>query len=192
MLAALTQHLSIPVSRSSTNFHPGVWTFLLAHLFLALTSSLFSGPFLRLSFLALQRHLLTKRKIHAVTRKVRQYELQLSPIRPRLLITEEDWFSGFALTMRFTVLLKFGLFGPLVSPRSARFIFVGQCLHMMFASSVISAIFLTLLATNTFQDFPGLFIQNSATKLSIHMVTDLMGSLLKALQRFAMFAPYDR
>ena len=116
-MAAFTQHLSILVSRSSTNFHPGVWTVLLAHLFLALMiSCLFSGPFLRLSFLALQRHLLTKHKIHAVTCKVRQYELQSSPIRPRLLITKEDWFSGFVLIMRFTVLLSSGCSDHLSCP----------------------------------------------------------------------------
>ena len=56
--------------------------------------------------------------------------------------------------------------------------------QLIFASPVISAIFLTLFARKNFHDFPGLIIQYRATKLSIHTVVDTIGHLPSALCRF--------
>jgi hypothetical protein len=51
-------------------------------------------------------------------------------------------------------------------------------------SSVISAIFRVRFDTKTFQDLSGLAIQNKATRLSIHTVTDAIGHLLNAATKF--------
>ena len=49
---------------------------------------------------------------------------------------------------------------------------------------VVSAIFFTLLAANTFHPLPGLAIQWNAIMLSIQPMTDLMGHRWRAAQRF--------
>ena len=144
--------------------------------------------------------------IQAITLMVRQ-KAPLSNIQLALLCVKDSLRGGSTL---FIWHFNFGCCGHCISsnsqlgpvspcplsivamvapllPRSAKFISVGTYLQLI--SLVASAIFLTLLATNTFHAFAGLVSQCSATMPSIQMVVELMGQRCRAPCRFfAMFA----
>jgi hypothetical protein len=93
------------------------------------------------------------------------------------------WVNQPLGTIKPTVVSILSIEAPRL-PKSAKFSSDGQYFQLMPISSVISAIFRVRFDTKTFQDLSGLAMQNKATRLSIHTVTDAIGHLLNAATKF--------